>query len=863
MLNPGSHLGRYEVVALLGAGGMGEVYRARDTRLNRDVALKILPAAFADPDRRQRFEREASAIASLNHPHICQLYDADHDAGVEFLVLELLEGEPLDHRLEKGPLPVDIAIQCAIEIADGLSAAHRRGIVHRDLKPGNVMLTKHGTKLLDFGLATAGLAPGADPADVTTVMRQTQAGAVLGTLAYMAPEQLQGQRADARSDIFALGLTLYEMLKGRRSPTAIGQPPVIHGVSQPLAHILERCLAPDRDKRWQTADDVKHELTWAAAVKSMELSPSGDRRTSLLWALLAVAVVAAVAGIGWMFAGVRSVTPTRTLQLNVNPPAGGEFRPDAGIAMSPDGSTLAFVARVGDSNQLWVRRLESAENRELAGTDGAAFPFWSPDSQSIAFFASGKLKRTELAGGTPVVLCDVTRGRGGTWNKAGTIVFNGYNDGPLLRVSASGGTPVPLTTLDATRGENSHRWPEFLPDGRRLLYFARSADPQKAGMFLTSLDHPEVRKLILQTRESASYADTSHAAGHLLWTRGDDLLAQAFDARSETLEGKVSVVVHGPFAGLGGSERRLFSAATDGTLAVQRAEAQTTQLTWYGRDGRITGTAGAPESYVGEAGGYEMAISPAETHVALIRRDGNAANVWVMDLARGITVTRLNGTAHPLWSPDEQRVAYVRGAPPNIYIDSLNGGHEERVTNTMHTQQLWDWSPDGTFLLYTELLNEVSAAGQPHFWVVSLTGDRKPVAFAPEESAAREGRFSPDGKWIAYTSEETLGRAEIYLRRFPSDGRKWRVSDKGGSLPRWRHDQRELMYVAPNGTLTVVSIVTTERDVQLSTPTPLWTLPGTFDVARDGKQFLVLRPVAEREASPMVVVTNWPAIVGQ
>jgi eukaryotic-like serine/threonine-protein kinase len=858
MLAAGTRLGPYEIVGLLGAGGMGEVYRARDTRLDRHVAIKILPEALAsDTTWRQRFEREARAISALNHPHICILHDVGHSEGFDFLVMELVDGESLASRLTKGPLPVDQAVRRGIEVADALNAAHRRGIVHRDLKPANVMLTASGAKLLDFGVAK--MTPyGAATAALTNTVAQSQDGAIVGTLQYMSPEQLEGRDADMRSDIFALGLILREMITGRRTAPTDTRP--VDGLSPSLSHVIERCLAHDSDDRWQNAGDVRRELEWAAAPPAAD----GTRvRRSPRWALWAIGAAAIVAGmvVGSNLSRGRTTATPRPIVANVNPPPGGEFRLEGGAAISPDGLQLAFIAHTGDANRVWIRALDSPAIRELPGTDGASLPFWSPDAKSIAFFALGKLKRVDLSGGAPRVLCDVTAGRGGAWGADNTIIFNAYNDGPLLRVSASGGAPVPLTTLDKTKGENSHRWPEFLPDGRRFLYLARTNELQDWSVYISSIDKPSDKKLVLRTLTSPSYARSDARTGYLLWTRADELVAQQFDADTAQLTGEPAAIAQGPFAGNIG--RSFFSVSQNGMLVFERASGRTVQLVWYGRDGKVAESVGSPIASTGVLT-TSISLAPDGKRVALTRGDPPTTNVWLIDLERGAAATRLtlNGTVTSvLWSRDGDRVAYGHGSPPNVYLaDLAKGGNEVRLTTSANSQQVCDWSPDGRFFLYSELPNQANAQAHSQLWVLPLSGGGQPFPYLRAPFGESQGRFSPDGTLIAYTSDES-GRNEIHVQRFPADAAKWQVSTKGGSLARWRSDGRELFYMSADGVLMSVPVTAVGRDVRFGPPTPLASIPRNYDVAPDGQRFLALAPVEEREASPMTVIAYWPSLL--
>jgi Tol biopolymer transport system component len=831
MLAAGAQLGPYVIEAPLGAGGMGQVFRARDTRLGRAVAIKVTHEQFS-----ARFEREARAISALNHPHICTL----HDVGPNYLVMELVEGDTLAARLKKGPLPIELVLRYGAETADALAAAHAQGITHRDLKPANIMVTKNGVKVLDFGLAKS-------LQDRTL----TATRVVMGTPAYMAPEQLEGKQCDARSDIYALGLVLYEMAAGKR--LAQGQP--LEGVSERLAPVIERCLAQDPDDRWQSAKDIEAVLAWAG-----QKQPAAPRNIPA-WGAMAAGLIVLVLALGWVIAHLRQPAPeARSVRLEVSPPAGTELGGGAG-EISPDGRLLAFSARSASGEKLWLRPLNSSTARELLGTEGGAWPFWSPDNRSLGFFAAGKLKRIDVAGGSPMAICEVGSGRGGTWNADGTILFNSVNDGPLLRVSASGGTPVPITTLDSARHENSHRWPYFLPGGRRFFYFNRAGpDPAQSGIYLGSLDRPQEKIRLLSSAKSAIYAPGGNGdSGHLLWVRDGTLLAQPFDAVKGQVSGEAAMIAEG-VASNDISGRSAISVSNDGTLFFRGAEHLRSQLSWYGRDGKLLSVLGQADAY------GDLRISPDGKRVALLR----GQEVLQIEFARGIPARIGFGERNVVWSADSTRVSYTKGSPPNIFaqrIDSTN--QEERLTESGDQQKPLDWSPDGRFLLFWADSNDLSSKARADLWLLPATGDRKPVPLT--QTAYQEGRsrFSPDGKWIAYTSDES-GRNEIYVRSFPASEAKWQVSSKGGDFPLWRKDARELFYVTPDRKLMSVAVRASSRGLEFDTPNTLFSLPilaagqgvspsYTYDVMPDGQRFLVLAPAGEADASTMTVVTNWRA----
>jgi len=823
----GTRLGPYEILNLLGAGGMGDVYRARDTRLDRLVAIKVSKEAFTD-----RFQREARAISALNHPRICTL----HDVGPNYLVMELLEGKSLSAILSQGALPIETVESLGIQLAEALSAAHAKGITHRDLKPANIMVTDAGVKILDFGLAKFR----AQPDETVTVSRMA-----VGTPAYMAPEQIEGRECDARTDIFALGLVLREMTTGKRASMGYGEPDPLTALPPRLARVIERCLMRSPGARWQTAADVKRELEAA--------SRSPSRRG---WLVGGAAALLGIGGlVGWLAIRRAPAEPPRAGQLLVAPPTGTMIRFDAGSAVSPDGRLLAFVAADDAANRIWVRPVDSSTPRELAGTDGARFPFWSPDSKSLAFFASGKLKRVDVAAGLPVTLCDVIAGTGGSWSISGLIVFTALNDGPLMQISATGGEATPLTSVDRSKGENSHRWPHFLPDGRHLVFSVRTDAFEQTGVYWTSLDRPTEKKQLIRGRTSAWYVARPRGAGRLLWVSGDRLVAQDFDPASGTLSGEIAPIADGPFVGV--NTNYFFSASTAGTLFYEKAPSRKRQLTWFNRDGTVSGTVGASDSYIDNS----LWISHDGTQAILTRTILDAfADVWVMDLRRGVpspaTFTGLDGWA--VWSPQGGRIAYVHGAPPNVFLKEINDtGAGTQLISTRNSQLVEDWSSAG-MLLVQEQSNDVDARAKTGVDLVArpVSGESEAVPIAQTPATETNGRFSPDGRWVSYSSNET-GSQEVWVKRFPDGTGKVRVSSAGGDHAVWKPDGSELFYRAPDGTLMSVTVRGGARSLTLGMPTSLFKIPGLlFDVARDGR-ILTLVPLQNSQASALTVVLNW------
>jgi Tol biopolymer transport system component len=858
---------------------MGEVYRANDTRLDRTVAIKVLPEHLADrPERRQRFEREARAISSLNHPHICTLHDVGHQDGIDFLVMEYVEGEALDVRLRRGSLPLDETLRYAIQIADALDHAHRQGFTHRDLKPANIILTKSGAKLLDFGLAKLG--PGSRTLGATQTAL-TAEGTIAGTLQYMAPEQLHGKEIDGRTDLFAFGAVVYEMATGRKAFEGPSQASVIAAIldSHPqrvsqllpacppaLDRMLQQCLDKDPDQRWQSARDLMLELRWIADSPASPSAPAPARpRRRVWWAALAAAAALAIAG--WTLALLpRSSTPER-LEFAVYPPPGANFVfgiNAGGSAISPDGRTLAFVAAAEGKPQLWVRRLDSVQARMLAGTEWAYYPFWSPDSRWLGFFSEGKLKKIEVearAAAEPQVLCGAEEGRGGSWNRDGVILFSAGGGGGRIiqQVPAAGGKPVPVA-VDSAVQDLGKRWPQFLPDGRRFVYLVRAAQPTESAIHLGSLDSsaPASGRL-LQAQSNALYA----TPGYLLFVRGRSLVAQPFDAGSLRIHGDASLIVE-QIGYVSPMQVGDFSASANGVLAYGTTAVPVTQLTWYSREGRPLGRVGPPGPYL------VVNLSPDQRTAAVWADDARTGNmnIRLVEVARGVA-SRLTSQPSievmPVWSPDGKQILFAVGrrGNPNLYLLAASGaGQAEELLPPGETRIPSDWSRDGRMVLYSSLSDRT----QWDLWAVPLAGERKPAPFVQTPFNEAEGQFSPSARWVAYRSDES-GRPEIYARRFPDAGEKVQISTAGGTQPRWRSDGRELFYLAPDGNLMAVDVREGER-LEASEPRALFrtrtppagspTSRTNFAVAADGR-FLVNAIAEEAGASPITVVVNWTA----
>lgn len=882
-LSTGTKLGPYEIRAPAGAGGMGEVYKAVDTRLDRTVAIKVLPDKLAaSQESRQRLEREARSISKLSHPHICTLYDIGHQDGMDFLVLEYLEGETLERRLQRGPLPIAQALQCGIEIADALDKAHRLGIIHRDLKPGNIMLTKSGVKLLDFGLAK--LQP--EPAPIAVALTEmtvetrklTAQGMLLGTLQYMAPEQLEAKEADARTDIFAFGAVLYEMATGRPAFTGKSKasliaailssaPPALSSL-QPLSPpaldaVVQSCLAKDPEDRWQTAHDLKLQLQWVREAGSQAgMSPPivkhKRRMTALAWTLAAVlALGCAIATIAYLR---LSPTAPNALVAFIPPPEKTRFEflgDTAGPpAISPNGRFLVFVGRTEDKEQLWLRALDSENAQPMGNTEGAMFPFWSPDSRSIGFFADGKLKRIDINGGALTSLCDAPLGRGGTWNKDGVIVFAPDFRTPLYRVSASGGEPTPVTRLDGSK-HNTHRWPYFLPDGKHFLYLAANHETSKdanTAIYLGSLDGKENR-LVVHSFDNATYS-----AEYMFFMRDDILMAQRFDVDPGRLLGETFVVATNVLNDIN-TWSAVFSVS-EGVLAYQATTGVGTQLTWLDRSGKQLGILGARERY------NNIRISPRGDRVAVSL--GSPEDIWIYDTLRGVK-SRFTFNPErdgvPVWSPDGSQIIFTsaKRGHPDLYRKAANGmASEELLLESNSVKFTDDWSPDGRFALY----EQQTASSHADIWVLPLFGDRKPFPLIQSPFNEYGSGFSPDGRWVVYTSDES-GKQEVYVVPFRVPGPvgatavpagKWQISTAGGQVPIWRRDGKEILYQDLEGRMMSAEVSIQGSQFRVGRVRPLFKLPPNtgFDATPDGQRFLI-KALGEEYSAPITLLVNWKA----
>jgi Tol biopolymer transport system component/predicted Ser/Thr protein kinase len=882
-LPAGMRLGPYEILSPLGAGGMGEVYKARDTRLDRTVAIKVLPPHLsASAESRQRFEREAKTISQLSHPHICALYDVGNQDGVEYLVMEYLEGETLADRLARGPLPLEQMLRYGIEIADALDKANRQGIVHRDLKPGNVMLTKSGVKLLDFGLAKA-MAPASDAVALSSLPTRekelTAEGTILGTVQYMAPEQLEGKQADARTDIFALGAVLYEMATGKKAFSGATQASLISTIlrddPQPVSQVqpmsppaldrvVKTCLAKDPEERWQSAGDVAKELKWivegaAPGSAALTTGASGQRRRErLAWAAAAVAILFGALS---AFLSRRSQAPEELMRFTIMPPSGQGFF--GFVELSPDARRILFLLQdEGGRNSIAVRSLDSLEMRRLPGTEDARGAFWSPDGREIAFFSEGRLKRIGADGGPVQTICESGGAFSGAWTRPGTILFTKEFGSPIVAVPATGGTPQPVTALDAARGEVAHFHPAFLPDGRHFVFVARNIDPEKTSIMLASLDSKDVSRLF-HADSAAVFADP----GYLLFARDNALFAWRFDPRSRKLVGDpVPTLEQVRYA----TEDNFLSVSAAGNRVAYLPWFMRRRLVWVDRKGRELGT-------LGEIAGYEdVRISPDGGKVAVALRDpshGQNLDVWVLDASRGtgsrITAERTD-EFDPAWFPDGERLVYISDHVGfyDLYERPASGGAEKILVRTKQDKLLPTISPDGRHLLYsvskgaisTRVLTPLSGGSDS----LQLSGDSRFSEEHPE--------ISPDGLWTAFDSSES-GQREVYVQPLPG-GPKRQVSIGGGQTPVWNRNGSELFYPARDGMLMSVPLRLAAGRLETGEPQPLFLLRlgvsgevqysrHPYDVSPDGQRFLVVRRAPDTEADSAVVVTNWTAVLGR
>jgi eukaryotic-like serine/threonine-protein kinase len=885
-LPAGTRLGPYEVVSLIGAGGMGEVYRARDTRLDRNVAIKVLsPELTGEPAARQRFEREARSVAALSHSHICPLFDIGHHDGTDFLVMEYLDGETLAQRLARGKLPLDQALEYGIQIADALAAAHKVGIVHRDLKPGNIMLTKSGAKLLDFGLAKSRERTVVSGQTVTSAEPLTGQGTIVGTLQYMAPEQLEGKEADARTDIFAFGAIVHEMAAGRKAFEAasnaslIGailreEPPPISTL-QPLApraldRLVRTCMAKDPDDRWQSAADLKRELGWireepgvssadGVAASSRSLM---RRRTALIGAAVVLAVITAL-----VISSLRDTAgPLLPARVTIHLPDSPIFAAAPAAQISPDGTRVAFLTGDGPIS---LRSLNAQSAESIKGTEDAGALFWSPDSKQLGFTTTSAVKKLTVSDRTVETLCEACKpGSGGAWSRSGFIVFPSEN-GTLLGIPTACGEPRTITSLDRSSGEIAHIAPHFLPDGERFLYVIRNADARRSGLYVGEVKS-HTRRLLLKGEHPAIYA----APGYLVFTRAGSIVAQPFDVKRLELRGDVVPLVataeYWPAPVHGGGaifqnwfgQWPSFSTSEAGTLTYAITEHPELQFQWVGRNGQQLQSVGEPGPYMT----FDMA--PDNTRVVFSRGEGALASLWMLDVVRGVTSRLTFGASSsyydPRWASGSQWVAANKPTPPpSAIFKILPDGREAGIVSASGGDVcvLDDVSDDGSFLLCRRRYAQELVA-------IPLGNSRQPISVRAAPSGyIDQAQFSPDARWIAYNADES-GRHEVYVTAFPPTGERRQVSENGGVQPIWRQDGREMYYLGLDGVLKAVAVQTADRP-QFSAPAPLFdTRLGApspwieqYSASTDGRRFLILKPEDTKVRNSVGVILNWPALL--
>ena len=890
----GTRLGRYVIRSKIGAGGMGEVYRARDDKLNRDVAIKVLPVEFSqDGNRLWRFEQEAQAAGSLNDPNILAVYDVGTHDDAPYVVSELLEGESLKDRLHDGAITQRKVIDYAVQVAHGLAAAHEKGIVHRDLKPDNIFITKEDhIKILDFGIAKL-VEPVSDAVgqtDIATRKVHTNPGTAIGTPGYMSPEQVRGQKVDHRSDIFSFGAVLYEMLSGQRAfrgESAVetlnailkDEPKEIATADGKISPAIERivwhCLEKSPERRFQSATDIAfalESLSGSSGVSSETVTAVASlparRRISkhLPWIVSAILFIALVALLPVVATHLREApAEVRAVRSFIPSPEKASFEfvglTGGPLTMSPDGRRVAFAARTGDGKRLlWVRSLDALTAQALTGTEGASFPFWSPDSRFIGFFADGKLKKIEASGGPALTLCEAPQGRGGTWNRDGMIVFAPNSAGALQQVSASGGVSSAVTKLDEVRGEVNHRWPSFLPDSRHFLYLGRTVpfgESETNAIYVGSLESKE-SKLLFPANSNVVYAQ-----GYLLFVRENTLMAQPFDAKRLATMGDAFPVAE-QIQYEANLTRGVFAVSENGVLAYQTGDVgRGSQLTWFDRTGKQVGALGDPAPY------GDLKLSPDGKRVAAEIRELQFGHrdLWLYDVARG-TRTRFtfdpSGAGFAAWSADGSHTIFAsnRQGHSDIYQKASNGvGSEEVLLQDNLNKINPSCSSDGRFLLFSIVAPKT---GHRDLWVLPLSGDRKPFPFLQSGFGSGFGQFSPDGNWVAYSSTES-GRPEIYVAPFPGPGSKRQISTAGGLFPRWRADGKEIFYLAPDNKFIAAEVNPHGATLEVGAVLPLFEVRPSlsdgypYDVTADGQRFLVNTVVEQKASAPITLVINWTA----
>jgi len=876
MLVSGSRLGPYELLSPLGAGGMGEVYRAKDLKLGREVAIKILPEVFAsDPDRLARFQREAQVLASLNHPNIAAIYGLEESDGTKALVLELVPGETLADRIARGRIPLDEAIPIAKQIAEALEAAHEQGIIHRDLKPANIKVTPDGVvKVLDFGLAKlaqpsgASMSPLSMSPTITSPAMMTGVGVLLGTAPYMSPEQAKWREADKRSDVWAFGCVLYEMLTGKRAfdgedvaetlASVLKGTPDLTSVPVNIRRLLTWCWRKDAKNRLQSITDAR--LLLDEAVSPAE-EPSHQFAPVVPWVLAAASLIAAliVSLLHFRDPLPRSAEPYR---LQLQPPEDGVFvQPSAsggGLSLSPNGRTVAYVANVTGRTALWIQPLDGSP-RMLPGTANATAPFWSPDGSSLAFFAGGKLWRTTARGETPFPVCDVQSPRGGAWVSDDEIVFGTYPGTGIYKVRASGGSPTPLTMPSGPSKDVNHFWPQVLP-GNRLLYWvgAFRGSVEQRGAYVAPLSRPSDTRRIVVSDSNALFARGGDDKSYLLWIRGDTLLAQEIDPTSLDLLGMPHALAS-RVATSGNTAFMHLAVSSNGVLVYRPISL--TRFTWFDRTGR-------PGAVVGEAADYgTFNLSHNDLYVAASRVTAGGTELWRLELERGVSTPLATGDgahAYPVWSANDTTIIF-EGANTGLARKRIAGAEPERnVLDDISLQIPLDWSSDGSKLLYLQdqrlWVLRVTPEGRP-------TPDERPVAYLDSQATRNAARWSPtsDPQWVVFHSRQT-GQPEVYVERYPEPQGLIPVSTGGGRWPEWSPDGREIFYVSADNTLMAAAF--DPRNGTVMTPRALFSLPASdngfspYDVSSDGQRFLVRTPT-EQGARSLTVLINWPQLLKQ
>jgi eukaryotic-like serine/threonine-protein kinase len=869
----GTRFGFYEITALLGKGGMGEVYRAHDTKLKRDVAIKILPDEFSrDPERLSRFQREAEVLASLNHPNIGSIYDLQKAGDSQFLVLELVEGETLAQRTERGPLPVAEVLTIALRMCEALEAAHEKGVIHRDLKPANVKVTPEGNvKVLDFGLAKAIEIPALQTTlsnSPTLGLTGTNPGVILGTTAYMSPEQAKGKSVDKRADIWAFGVIVYEMLTGQRpfSGETAAETLAAIMMKEPdwtalpahtpahLSDLIRRCLVKELRNRGRDIGDVRIAMESAAkdfAPGQHDKAIATGRRERIAWSAAAVFMLVALLLGAWTLRPAPS-SGDQEMRVEINTPASAL---PLQFALSPDGGRLAFVAFDNGVQRLWVRSLNAEAAQSLPGTDGASLPFWSPDSRSLGFFATGKLKRIEIDGGAPQILADAAAGRGGTWNRDGVILFSPSAGTTLSRIAETGGVPKASTQLE--QGQVSqHRFPQFLQDGKHFIFDVRST-PDRSGTYLGSLDNNDIKRLI--AADGAAWLPP----GWLLYLQQGTLRAQRLDLTAGALIGNPTTIANSVGYDTGYFNGG-FAVSPSGIIAYRASAGTRTQLMWFDRMGKMLGTVGEPDV---ESLGYPE-LSPDGRRVAVDRIVQGNQDVWLIDLIRGGAQRFTFDSAidrRALWSTDGTQILFSsnRKNAFDLYMKAASGaGAEQLVIESSYTKNALSWSSHGRSLLYSED-NPKTARD---LWALPMQADGKPIPVVNSQFDERNGQFSPDGRWMAYHSDES-GRFEIYVVPFPSGAGKWQISTAGGLSPRWRHDGKELFFVAPTGQMMAASVSASATSFVSAPPLALFQsriVSGGADsqnkhqytVSADGR-FLINVSAASSTTAPVMLLLNW------